>query len=162
MTIPDTPTTQGLSLWCFNIVHRGVSTPVVPRRRARMDHVGSASGVAHGHAIHQLEHHGQLRMMPGPQVRGVAAHTHTLTPNGLDPGGSGRRGSRYCYGALGRRCPGHRRPTGNTRALVFSVMVSSWFSFVFTCMHTHASHTHQAHPEANAHISTYWISQDSA
>ena len=38
-----------------------------------------------------------------------------------------------------------------TRALVFSVMVSSWFSFVFTCMHTHASHTHQAHPEANAH-----------
>ena len=30
-------------------------------------------------------------------------------------------------------------------------MVSSWFSFVFTCMHTHTSHTHQAHPEANAH-----------
>ena len=81
-----------------NTKHRGVSTPVVPRRRARIDYVGSAAAVAHGHAIHQLEHHGQLRMMPGES--GVAAHTHTLRSRRI----AGRRGFQYCYGALGKRC----------------------------------------------------------
>jgi hypothetical protein len=102
-----------------NTKHRGVSTPVVPRRRARIDYVGSAAAVAHGHAIHQLEHHGQLRMMPG--ARRIA----------------GRRGSVLL--SLGKRCPGHRRRTHARSS--FHNVVSSWFSFVFTCMHTHESHT---------------------
>ncbi len=119
-----------------NTKHRGVSTPVVPRRRARMYHVGSATGVAHGHAIHQLEHHGQLRMMPGDRSRRThTLHTHSHAKIQED------RGSTWIsfVMSLGKRCPGHRRRTHARSS--FHNVVSSWFSFVFTCMHTHESHT---------------------
>ncbi len=102
-----------------NTKHRGVSTPVVPRRRARIDYVGSAAAVAHGHAIHQLEHHGQLRMMPGES--GVAAHTHTLRSRRI----AGRRGRptwisivMVLSANVAETLSGS--PSSNTRALVFS------------------------------------------
>lgn len=122
--------------------HRGVSTSVVPRRRARMFHVGSATGVAHGHAIHQLEHHGQLRMMPGES--GVAAHTHTLR--------SRRIAGRAWISIFMVLSANVVRVTvvEHTRARLFI----TWSrlgsrSFSLACIHT--NHTHQAHPEANAH-----------
>jgi hypothetical protein len=118
-----------------NTKHRGVSTPVVPRRRARIDYVGSAAAVAHGHAIHQLEHHGQLRMMPGES--GVAAHTHTLR--------SRRIGSTWISVLLWcsrqtllKRCPGHRRPT-HARSSFHNGLV-----LVLVRFHLHA-YTHESH-----------------
>lgn len=113
-----------------NTKHRGVSTSVVPRRRARMYHVGSATGVAHGHAIHQLEHHGQLRMMPRSTVRGVAAHAK-IEEDRVDV-------DQYCYGALGKRCPGHRRPT-HARSSFHNSLV-----LVLVRFHLHA-YTRESH-----------------
>ena len=122
-----------------NTKHRGVSTSVVPRRRARMYHVGSATGVAHGHAIHQLEHHGQLRMMPG--ARRIA----------------GRRGSVLL--SLGKRCPGHRRPTLHARSSFHNGLVLVLVRFH---LHAYTRITHIRHTPRRMHTSTHWISQGSA
>jgi hypothetical protein len=130
-----------------NTKHRGVSTSVEPRRRARMYHVGSATGVAHGHAIHQLEHHGQLRMMPGDRSRRTH-NSHTLTSHAKI---QEDRGSTWISIVMVLSANVVRvTVVEHTRARLFI----TWSrlgsrSFSLACIHT--NHTHQAHPEANAH-----------
>jgi len=85
-----------------------------------MYHVGSATGVAHGHAIHQLEHHGQLRMMPGDRSRRTHnSHTHAHASKIQEDRGSTWISIVMVLSAnVAETLSGS--PSSNTRALVFS------------------------------------------
>jgi len=141
-----------------NTKHRGVSTSVEPRRRARMYHVGSATGVAHGHAIHQLEHHGQLRMMPGDRSRRTH-NSHTLTSHAKI---QEDRGSTWISIVMVLSANVVRvTVVEHTRARLFI----TWSrlgsrSFSLACIHT--NHSDIRHTPRRMHTSTYWISQGSA